>query len=80
MKRIIRYQKSAHGTMNVFLYNITEPEIIKWFEMVDIWGSKGRHYEDGSIYFELQIIMYDVLSKLPFIHRYNIFCTDSVWE
>lgn len=80
MKGIIRYSKSCHNTLDVYLYNITDIKILNWFELMDIWGSKGRHNDDGGIYFELPLEAKDILLHLPFAARYNLIISDSYWE
>lgn len=72
----IKLWKSAHGTVDAVIYGTQlsyEKDIVKWFEMIDIWGSKGYdRFNDGGVYFEIPATMYDVISDLSFVNRFNV--------
>ena len=72
-KPLIRIFKSAYGTIDVVIYNISNIQIVNWFALMDIWSSRGYdRFNDNGLYFELQKEMYDIIPDLPFIHRFAI--------
>lgn len=66
-------QRSAHGTLDVIIYDMPNINLVKWFELMDIWGSKGYdRFNDDGLYFELPCNMCDIIETLPFISSYGI--------
>ena len=65
--------KSAHGTVDAILYNIDDDEMINWFSMIDVCGSKGwDKYNDSGIYFEIPRSFYEVVPDIPFVQNNHI--------
>lgn len=66
----VRISRSVHGTTDVVLYNLEfdrDNMIRNWFELVDIWRSRGYdRFGDGGLYFETTAELYDLIPKLPF--------------
>lgn len=69
----IKISKSAHGTIDVVIYDMPSTKLVDWFALVDVWGSPGydRFHDDG-LYFELPKELYDIIGRLPFISKYHI--------
>lgn len=69
----IKMWKSAHRTIDVVIYNMPDIKLVGWFELMDIWGSRGYdRFRDGGLYFELPGYMFDIIPDLPFVKRYVI--------
>lgn len=65
--------KSAHGTVDVVVYNLPSIKMVDFFMLLDIWGSKGYdRFNDGSLYFEVPAFMYDIIENIPFVKTKNI--------
>ena len=70
---VIAVSKSAHGTVDVVVYDLPSIKMVEFFSLLDIWGSKGYdRFEDGGLYFEVPNFVYDVIDDLPFIRTNNI--------
>lgn len=72
---VIRMTPSIYkNSLDVVLYKITDKDIIRWFQMVDIWGGKGYdRFNDGGIYFEIPIELKDIIPKLRFVVENHIY-------
>jgi len=69
----IAINKSAHGTIDVVIYDMPDTKLVDWFSLVDVWGSPGYdRYGDNGLYFELPKELYDIIPLLPFVSKYNI--------
>ena len=69
----IAISKSAHGTIDVVIYDMPDTKLVDWFSLVDVWGSPGYdRYGDNGLYFELPKELYDIIPLLPFVSKYNI--------
>lgn len=44
----------------MFLYGEFTEYMIQWFKAIDIWGNRGVDRDDGGIYFELPLSIYDL--------------------
>ena len=65
--------KSAHGTLDVVIYDMPKTKIVDWFSLVDVWGSPGYdRFHDGGLYFELPINLREIIPTLPFVSHYGI--------
>lgn len=70
---VIAVSKSAHGTVDVVVYDFPSIKMVEFFSLLDIWGSKGYdRFEDGGLYFEVPNFVYDIVDDLPFIRTNNI--------
>ena len=73
MEQKIRISRSAHGTTDVVIYNLRSIKMVDFFELLDIWGSKGYdRFDDGGLYFEVPSFVYDNIEELPFVSREQI--------
>lgn len=79
----INMSLSTHGTVDVFLYgvsdvsvickNISREDLLKFFQMMDIWNSSGYdRYNDGGLYFELPLFAWDHLDSIQCLCSKNI--------
>ena len=69
----ITISKSAHGTVDVIVYNLPSIKMVDFFMLLDIWGSKGYdRFNDDGLYFEVPVFMYDILADIPFVKTNNI--------
>lgn len=69
----IRLYKSAHGTVDAIIYDMPSINIVNWFSLIDIWGSRGYDcFNDGGLYFEIPMELYDIIPDLHFVKQYNI--------
>ena len=69
----IRLYKSVHGTVDAIIYDMPSINIVDWFSLIDIWGSRGYdRFNDGGLYFEIPIELYDIIPDLHFVKQYNI--------
>ena len=65
--------KSAHGTADVVVYELPSIKMVDFFALLDIWGSKGYdRFEDGGLYFEVPMFVYDHIEEIPFIKSSGI--------
>ena len=65
--------KSVHGSTDVVIYDMPDINIVKWFELVDIWGSRGYdRFNDGGLFYELPKELYDIIPNLYFVKKYSI--------
>ena len=65
--------KSAHGTVDIVVYDLPSIKMVDFFMLLDIWGSKGydRFHDDG-LYFEVPTFVYDIIEQIPFVLMNNI--------
>lgn len=70
---VIKISPSAHGTLDVVVYDLPNTKMVDWFSLMDIWGSWGfDRFNDGGLYFELPLWCKDMLKEVPFIRSNNI--------
>ena len=65
--------KSAHGTVDVVVYNLPSTKMVDFFMLLDIWSSRGYdRFNDDGLYFEVPSFVYDIIDDIPFVKTNNI--------